>query len=329
VKKSFVLLLTFVLALTLAACGSNNSSNGNNAASPSESSASPSASAPASDSPSPSDSASEPALSGNVLAVGSTALQLLVEQAAQKFMADPKYSGVTVTVQGGGSGTGLSQVADGQAQIGNSDIFAEEKFVDADASKAKDLVDHQVAVVAMAAVTNKDVGIDSLTKDQLVSIFTGKVTNWKDVGGKDEKIVLVNRPSSSGTRATFDKYALGTKSQDIAGSIQEDASGTVKKLVSETPGAIGYLALSYLDDSITALKYEGVEATPDNVASGKYPVWAYEHMYTKGEPDAATKAFLDYVMSDEIQNNDVTELGYIPISKMQVVRDVDGNVTNK
>ncbi|WP_420481857.1 phosphate ABC transporter substrate-binding protein [Cohnella zeiphila] len=328
-KKSIVLLMTFVLALALAACGSsNNGNNGSNASSPSDSSASPSASAPASDSPSPSESSSEP-VSGKVLAVGSTALQPLVDQASQKFMADSKYSGVTVTVQGGGSGTGLSQVSDGQAQIGNSDIFAEEKFVDADAPKAKELVDHQVAVVAMAAVTNKDVGIDNLTKDQLVSIFTGKVTNWKDVGGKDEKIVLVNRPSSSGTRATFDKYALGTKSQDLAGSIQEDASGTVKKLVSETPGAIGYLALSYLDDSITVLKYEGVEANSDNVISGKYPVWAYEHMYTKGQPDAATQAFLDYMVSDEIQNNDVTELGYIPTTKMQVARDAAGNVTNK
>jgi len=325
VKKSIVLIMTFVLALALAACGSNNNgNNGSNAAGPSESSASPSAS----DSPSPSESSSEP-LSGKVLAVGSSALQPLVDQASQKFMADSKYSGITVTVQGGGSGTGLSQVSDGQAQIGNSDIFAEEKFTGDDASKAQELVDHQVAVVAMAAVTNKDVGASSLTKNQLVSIFTGKVTNWKDVGGKDEKIVLVNRPSSSGTRATFDKYALGTKSEDLAGSIQEDASGTVKKYVSDTPGAIGYLALSYLDDSITVLKYEGVEASSDNVITGKYPVWAYEHMYTKGQPDAATQAFLDYMVSDEIQNNDVTELGYIPTTQMQVVRDVSGNVTNK
>jgi phosphate transport system substrate-binding protein len=235
-----------------------------------------------------------------------------------------KNSGVSIQVQGGGSGTGLTQAAEGQAQIGNSDVFAEEKL---DADKAATLVDHQVAIVAMAAVTNKEVGVDGLTKQQLVDIFTGKITNWKDVGGKDEKIQIVNRPSSSGTRATFEKYALGMKTEDLAGSIQEDASGTVKKLVSETPGAIGYLALSYIDDSVKTVKYEGVEPTVDNVTSGSYPVWAYEHMYTKGEPDAATKAFLDYMVSDEVQNKDVVDLGYIPASKMQVKRDAQGNVT--
>ncbi|MBD3922323.1 phosphate ABC transporter substrate-binding protein PstS family protein [Paenibacillus sp. PR3] len=296
-KKILTLAMALTLTVSLAACGNKDKDNNSSG---SESSS----------------------LSGSILAVGSTALQQLADTTAQKFM--DKNSGVSIQVQGGGSGTGLTQVADGQAQIGNSDVFAEEKL---DADKAATLVDHQVAVVAMAAVSNKDVGIDGLTKQQLVDIFTGKVTNWKEVGGKDEKIQIINRPSSSGTRATFEKFALGTKTEDLAGSIQEDSSGTVKKLVSETPGAIGYLAMSYLDDSITTLKYDGVEATVDNVANGSYPVWAYEHMYTKGEPDAATKAFLDYIASDEVQNGDVVELGYIPTSKMQVKRDAAGNVT--
>ncbi|MNP07803.1 Phosphate-binding protein PstS 1 precursor [compost metagenome] len=191
------------------------------------------------------------------------------------------------------------------------------------------MVDHQVAVVAMATVANKDIGIDSLTKQQLVDIFSGKITNWKEVGGIDEKIVIVNRPSSSGTRSTFEKYALGTKVDDIEGSIQEESSGTVRKIVAETPGAIGYLALSYLDDSIKSVQYDGVEATVENVTAGTYPVWAYEHMYTKGEPNEVVKAFLDYMASDEVQNGDVVELGYIPASQMQVTRDVDGNVTKK
>ncbi|HER2178018.1 TPA: substrate-binding domain-containing protein, partial [Streptococcus pyogenes] len=131
------------------------------------------------------------------------------------------------------------------------------------------------AVVAIAPVSNKDAGVQDLTKQQLIDIFSGKITNWKDVGGKDQAIVIVNRPSSSGTRATFENFALGTKVEDIQGSIQEDSSGTVKKLVAETPGAIGYLALSYLDDSLQVLKYEGVEATVENVEAGTYPVWAY------------------------------------------------------
>ncbi|MOA03745.1 Phosphate-binding protein PstS 1 precursor [compost metagenome] len=256
------------------------------------------------------------------MAVGSSALQPLVDQASKKFMElNPK---VSIQVQGGGSGTGLTQVSGGQADIGNSDVFAEEKL---DAGPAAELVDHQVAVVAMAAVVNPDVNVDNLTKDQLVKIFTGEIKNWNEVGGPDQSIQIVNRPASSGTRATFEKYALGTKTEDLPGSIQEDSSGTVKKLVGETPGAIGYLALSYLDDSVKVVKYDGVEATEENVANGTYPVWAYEHMYTKGEPNEVVKAFLEFMASEEVQNNDVVELGYIPASKMQVTRDLDGNIT--
>ncbi|OAB39847.1 phosphate-binding protein [Paenibacillus macquariensis subsp. defensor] len=305
-KKPALLMGTLALVLALSACGSNGENKG------------------ASNS-----TDTNKALTGSLLAVGSTALQPLVEQVGQKFMADSKYAGVQVQVQGGGSGTGLTQVSGGQADIGNSDVFAEEKLKDADADKAKELIDHQVAVVAMSIVSNKDTGVDTLTKQQMVDIFTGKVTNWNEVGGIDEKIVIVNRPSSSGTRSTFEKYALGTKVEDLSGAILEESSGTVRKIVGETPGAIGYLAFSYLDDSIKSIKYDGVEAKVENVVTGEYPVWAYEHMYTKGEPNEVVKAFLDYMVSDEVQNGDVVELGYIPASQMQVTRDVDGNVTKK
>ncbi|MDQ0086974.1 phosphate transport system substrate-binding protein [Paenibacillus anaericanus] len=301
-KKSLMLVLTLILTFTLAACGQNNDAKNNGGTA--------------------SGNTNGGELSGSILAVGSSALQPLVDQASQKFMdLNPK---VSIQVQGGGSGTGLTQVSGGQADIGNSDVFAEEKL---EAAPAAELVDHQVAVVAMAAVVNPEVTIDNLTKDQLVQIFTGAVTNWNEVGGPDQAIQIINRPSSSGTRATFEKYALGTKTADLKGAIQEDSSGTVKKLVKETPGAIGYLALSYLDDSIKTVKYDGVEANVDNVANGTYPVWAYEHMYTKGEANEVITAFLDFIKSDEVQNADVVELGYIPVSKMQVTRDVEGNIT--
>ncbi|MFD0712320.1 phosphate ABC transporter substrate-binding protein [Paenibacillus sp. GCM10027626] len=319
-KKMLLVVVALMLSISLAACGSSGSDSGKNSGTNEGTKQNNTTQGGKTEG----DSSD---LSGSILAVGSTALQPLVEQVSKKFMdKNPK---VNILVQGGGSGTGLTQVSEGQAQIGNSDIFAEEKFTDGDAPKAKELVDHQVAVVAMAAVVNKDVTVDNLTKQQLADIFTGKVTNWKDVGGADEKITIVNRPASSGTRKTFEKYALGTKTEDLQGSIQEESSGTVKKLVGETPGAIGYLAFSYLDDSIKTLKYEGTEATEATVIDGSYPVWAYQHMYTKGEPDAATKAFLDYMVSEEVQNDkgDVVELGYIPVNKMQVKRDVDGNVT--
>lgn len=262
---------------------------------------------------------SEPAKSSEpVTAVGSTALQPLVEQAAKDFMA--KNAGAQIQVQGGGSGTGLSQVAEGAATIGNSDIFAEEKS----GIPAAELVDHKVAVVGMVAAVSPKVGVDNLTKQQLIDIFTGKITNWKDVGGADMKITLVNRPKSSGTRATFHKFALDGK--DEAEGITEDSSGTVRKIIAETPGAIGYLALSYINDSVKALKLDGVEANADTISTNQYPVWAYEHMYTKGEPTGTAKDFLDYILSADVQNKTVTDLGFLPVTSMKVERDAEGKV---
>ncbi|WP_392391808.1 phosphate ABC transporter substrate-binding protein [Paenibacillus antibioticophila] len=313
-KKSLMLVMTILLTVTLAACGQGSNNTASNT--PDTSSNTGSTNNTANEAPEQTEE-----LSGSILAVGSSALQPLVDEASKKFM--DLNSKVSIQVQGGGSGTGLTQVSGGQADIGNSDVFAEEKL---EAGPAAELVDHQVAVVAMAAVVNPAVGVDNLTKDQLVKIFTGEVKNWSEVGGADQAIQIVNRPSSSGTRATFEKYALGTKTEDLEGSIQEDSSGTVKKLVAETPGAIGYLALSYLDDSVKTVKYEGVEANEENVTNGSYLVWAYEHMYTKGEPTGAVKAFLDFMVSEAV-HEDIVELGYIPISNMQVTRDVDGNIT--
>lgn len=260
-------------------------------------------------------------VTGSIVAGGSTALQPLVDAAAQQFMA--KNPGAQISVQGGGSGTGLTQVLQGGFQIGNSDLFAEEKLKPEEASQLKD---HKVCVVAMAAVVHPGVGakVTNLTKQQMIDIWTGKITNWKDVGGPDVKITLVNRPASSGTRATFKKFALDGKEE--AKGIEQEASGTVKQIVSQTPGAIGYLALSYLDDSIKVVSLDGVAPTKENVANGTYPVWAYEHMYTKGEPSGLTKAFLDYILSDEIQKTLVVQEGYIPITDMKVERDASGNV---
>lgn len=254
-------------------------------------------------------------VSGSITSLGSTAIQQLVKEAADNFMS--KNSGASIQVQGGGSGTGLTQVSSGGADIGNSDIFAEEKLP---ADKAKELVDHKVCVVGFAAVVNPGVKVDNLTQKQLVDVFTGKIKNWKELGGDDQEIVIVNRPSSSGTRATFKKYALNGVDEAQGKSLTEDSSGTVKKVVGDTKGAISYLALSYIDSTVKALKYEGVEATPENIAAGKYPIWSYEHMYTKGEPKDLTKAFLDYIMSSDVQNTIVKKLKFVPINDMKTSR---------
>lgn len=251
-------------------------------------------------------------LSGTVTAAGSTAIQPLADEAAKQFTAkNPKLQ---IVVNGGGSGAGLTQVSSGAVQIGDSDIYANEKSgIDAAA-----LVDHKVAVVGTAAVTNPGVGVTNVTQAQLIDIFTGKVTNWKQLGGADQKIVVINRPASSGTRMTFQKYALNG-AQEIE-SQTEDSSGTVRQIVGQTPGAISYLAMSYVDSTIKALSIDGVAPTVENITTGSYKVWAYMHMYTKGEPTGAVKAFLDYMMTDEVQKGIVAKLGYIPAADMKVSR---------
>ncbi|TZE81966.1 phosphate ABC transporter substrate-binding protein [Calorimonas adulescens] len=240
-------------------------------------------------------STSEDTLSGTITAAGSTAMQPLVEKAAARFME--LHPNVTITVQGGGSGTGLSQVANGAVDIGNSDVFAEEKL---GADQAKELVDHQVIAQGFAAIVNKDVQVDSLTKQQLIDIFTGKVTNWKDVGGQDLKIVVVNRPTSSGTRVTFIAKALDGAQVIEGNTLTEDSNGTVLATVAQQPGAISYLGLAYLDESVKALKIDGVEPTVENIVAGTYPVWSFGHMYTKGEPKEPVKSFLDFMTSDDV-----------------------------
>ncbi len=260
-------------------------------------------------------------LSGTITAVGSTALQPLVEAAAEQFMEE--NSGVQITIQGGGSGQGITQIVQGAVQIGNSDVFAEEKVDDpADAEKIKD---NRVCVVGMGPIVNPEVSVDDIAIADLAKIFTGEITNWNQVGGSDQEIVVINRQAGSGTRAVFEAAVLGD--QESATFQEQDSSGTVAKMVSETPGAISYLAFSYFDDQTKALSVDGVAPETANVEDNSWTIWAYEHMYTALEPDEATAAFIEYMMSDEVQGSLVEENGYIPVSGMKVEKDAEGNVT--
>lgn len=253
------------------------------------------------------------AVSGSITGSGSSALLPLVKDAAEKFKANNKD--VTITLNAGGSGTGLKQVSDGSVDMGNSDVPAETKL---DKAKAEKLVDHKVCVMTVATIVNKDVGVKNLTRQQLQDIFTAKVTNWKDVGGPDKPIVLVTRPKTSGTRALFKQYAINGAEEADNKSLETDNSGILIQSVAQNPGAIGYVALPYLinDKSVDVLSIDGVEPTLENTYSGKYAIWGYEHIYTSKEPKAAVKAFLEYIMGDEYGKR-IEELGYGVSSKMQ------------
>ena len=254
----------------------------------------------------------------SITAVGSSALQPLVEAAGEQYSSE--NIGKFINVQGGGSGTGLSQIAADAVEIGNSDIFAEEKG-GIDASK---LVDHRVAVVGITPIVTPGTGVTDISIEELNKIFTGKITNWSELGGNDLPITVLNRASGSGTRATFEQWVLEEGQNSIITQEQE-SSGTVRQIVANTPGTISYVAFSYVNDDVVALSIDGVEPKDENVKTNDWPIWSYEHMYTNGEPTGLTKDFLDYILSEEIQSTLIEALGYIPTSQMEIQRDVEGN----
>ncbi|WNR43291.1 phosphate ABC transporter substrate-binding protein [Paenibacillus roseipurpureus] len=290
-RKGITVTLTAVLMMgSLVACGTKTETK--------DAAATAAATAKASEAP-------KKEISGTVTASGSSALLPLVKQAATEFMEkNPK---VTINVTAGGSGTGIKNVADGTSDIGNSDIEPGAEYKD------KGLVDHQVAIAPFALIVNKDVKVDNLTKQQATDIFTGKITNWKEVGGNDAKIVLVHRPESSGSRALVKQIILDGKEFSKDGITQEN-SGAVKTAVAgpSGSGSIGYVDTPYIDDTLKALKIDGVAYSEENIKNGTYKLFGVEHMYTKGEAKDATKAFIDYITTKEFQGKQVRDLKFLP-----------------
>jgi phosphate transport system substrate-binding protein len=250
---------------------------------------------------------------------GSSALFPLMEKSIDKFKE--KNSGAEVNAQAGGSGIGLTQVSEGSVNIGNSDIFAEEKL---DKGKAGELTDHKVVAQGFAVAVHKDLGVKNLTKDQIKKIFSGEIKNWSEVGGPSKEIFVIHRPASSGTRATFEKTVLdGNKAaeNDSIGATQ-DQNGSVLTAMKQNDGAISYLGLAYMNTSevkatLSGVSIDGVECNKDNITTGKYPFWSWGHMYTKGEATGLSKKFIDYIMSDD-NKSAVEELGFISGSEMKV-----------
>ncbi|BFT70403.1 phosphate ABC transporter substrate-binding protein [Paenibacillus sp. P36] len=296
-KKGITLTLSAVLMMgSLVGCGAKTETKTNGA------SATPAATTAATASAKPSDTP-KTELSGTITASGSSALLPLVKQAAQEFMdKNPK---VTIQVTAGGSGTGIKNVADGTSDIGNSDVEASAEYKD------KDLKPNKVAIAPFAFIVNKDVKVDNVTKQQAADIYMGKITNWKEVGGNDAKIVLVHRPDSSGSRTLVKNIILDGKDFTKDGITQEN-SGAMKTAVVGQSGSIGYVDTPYIDDTVKALKIDGVAFSEDNIKNGTYKLFGVELMYTKGEAKDPAKAFIAYIMSKEFQGKQVRDLKFLP-----------------
>ena len=231
-------------------------------------------------------------LNGSITMAGSTSMEKLANAVAEAFME--KYPNVTVNAEFTGSSAGIESLLSGSVDIGNSSRALE------DSEKQNGAVENIVAIDGIAVVLDPANTVTDLTQDQLVQIYKGEVTNWKDLGGSDEPIVVVGREAGSGTRGAFEEL-LGL--EDACQYANElDSTGAVIAKVASTPGSIGYVSLDVLDDTVKALKLEGVEPTAENIKAGNYFLSRPFVMATKGEiseQSEPVQALFDYLSSAE------------------------------
>lgn len=301
-KNRLTKVLAFIGACALTAgcitgCGSNNTqSSVSNQSSAAQSSAAQSSatSQSAAESSTAQSSETSAELSGSITMVGSTSMEKLANALAETFMnSNP---GVTVSAEFVGSSAGIEAVLGGTADIGNSSRNLK------DEEKQNGAVENIVAIDGIAVCVDPANTVTDLTKEQLASIYTGEVTNWKDLGGSDTPIIVVGREASSGTRGAFEELVGVEDACDYDNEL--DSTGAVIAKVASTPGAIGYASLDAIDDSVIAVSLEGVEATVENIKAGNYFLSRPFVMATKGEiseQSELVQAWFEFVMGEEGQ----------------------------
>jgi phosphate transport system substrate-binding protein len=214
---------------------------------------------------------------------GTTNLAPLVTKAAATYQGS--HPGVAIAVKGDSSGAGIAALKDHKVDIAMSDVAVNDT----------DLADTVVGVVGFAFVVNPDVGVKNLTRDELIQIFDGKITNWKAIGGNDHPIVIIGRQIGTGTRFVFEDKVAKTH---IPIKVEDNATAVLDS-VAATPGAVGYLASGFLDGhQDLAVTYNGVAPTPDNIRNHVYSFATDEHLYTQKNADPAVSAFVQYVKND-------------------------------
>ena len=280
-QKTIAIALSVAALLTMTACGST----GEPAATTAGTTAAETAAAAEQTTEAPK------SVSGTVSLAGSTSMQKLCEAMIESFSEE--YPDITVTAEYTGSGAGLEAVAAGKTDIGNASRALK------DSEKAAGVEENIVAIDGIAVIANKAGKVLDLTTEQLSDIYTGKITNWKDLGGDDEAIVVIGREAGSGTRGAFEELL---KIEDKCAYAQElDSTGGVLAKVAATPGSIGYVSLDVVDDTVTALSLNGVAPTEENIVAGSYTLSRPFVMATKGTVDAqsdAVKTWFGYVESD-------------------------------
>jgi len=306
IRKILLIALALALIVTmLAACG--NRPDTSSSPEPAPAPAEPADTTPA---PEPEPAASE--LSGDVIQAGSTSVQPLSQELADAFM--DMHSKVIIDIQGGGSGQGVKAVEEDLVDFGalSRELKDEEKAV-----VAQDWI---IAKDGIAIVVNKDVDVDDLTKDEIKGIFTGEITNWSDVGGTNAKIEVVVREEGSGTRDAFNELT-GVLGKDADGNnidntietaLIQSSTGAIVQTVGSTEHSIGYISLGSMNDSVTAVKVEGVSPSHDTVLDGSYVISRPFILITGRTLSEQAQAFIDFIMGPEGQAI-VDESGFVPV----------------
>lgn len=246
-------------------------------------------------------------LSGRITVVGSSTLLPIIQASSEEFVK--AHRGMKVDVQGGGSSVGIESAINGTAEIGMSSREPKPEEM------KKDLLKIPVAVDAIAIIVNRDNPVSNLSSTEARKIFNGGITNWRDVGGKDEEIVLVNRDEASGTREAFGKLLMGNKGF-LKKAIVQPGSGQVRSIVGETPGAIGYLSRGYVTKDVKVLALDGVKPSIATIRKGTYLLNRTLYLLTKGEAHGLAKDFIDFVLSPKIQRGIVSTV-YEPIIEVK------------
>ena len=231
-------------------------------------------------------------LNGTIKLAGSTSMEKLCEAMSESFME--KNPGVTVTVEYTGSGAGLESLAAGSVDIGNASRGLK------DEEKASGEVENIVAIDGIAVITNKSCSIKDVTSKDLAKIYTGEITDWAELGGEEQPIIVIGREAGSGTRDAFEELL---EVKDVCTYAQElDSTGAVLAKVGTTPGAIGYVSLDVVDDTVSGLKIDGVEPTEEEILAGNYMLQRPFVMATKGEiseQNELVQAWFNYINSDD------------------------------